>query len=72
MEGGLARRVGQIRSSLALVLLYSGDTQAALDETQLAMASLSGPDLARNEMQIGLILQRIRRLDDALSTIAPA
>ncbi|MGH3667880.1 MAG: hypothetical protein ACRDU7_06285, partial [Acidimicrobiia bacterium] len=29
-EGGLARRVGQIRSSLALVLLYRGDTQGAL------------------------------------------
>ena len=66
MEAGLARRVGQIRSSLALVLLYRGDTQAALDETKLAMASLSGSDLARNEMQIGLILQRLGRLDDAL------
>ena len=65
-EGGLTRRVGQIRSSLALVLLYGGDTQAALDETQLATTSLSGPDLARNEMQIGLILQRVGRLDDAL------
>jgi tetratricopeptide (TPR) repeat protein len=66
IEAALTRRVGQIRSSLALVLLYSGETQAALDETKLAMASLSGPDLARNEMQIGLILQRIGRLDDAL------
>ena len=66
MEGGLTRRVGQIRSSLALVLLYGGDTQAALDETKLAMANLSGPDLARNEMQIGLILQRLGHLDEAL------
>ncbi|MET0697731.1 MAG: CHAT domain-containing tetratricopeptide repeat protein [Acidimicrobiia bacterium] len=66
IEAGLVRRVGQIRSSLALVLLYRGDTQGALDETELAMADLSGPDLARNEMQIGLILQRIGRLDDAL------
>ncbi|HEU5112922.1 MAG TPA: tetratricopeptide repeat protein, partial [Acidimicrobiia bacterium] len=66
MEGGLTRRVGQIRSSLALVLLYGGDTQAALDETKLATVNLSGPDLARNEMQIGLILQRLGHLDEAL------
>ena len=63
---GLARRVGQIRSSLALVLLYEGDTQGALDEAEQATRGLSGGDLARNEMQIGLILQRLGRLDEAL------
>ena len=65
-EAGLTRRVGQIRSSHALVLLYTGATQSALEETELAMAELSGRDLARNEMQLGLILQRLGRLDEAL------
>jgi len=65
-DAGLTRRVGQIRSSHALVLLYTGDTQGALEETESAMAELSGPDLARNEMQVGLILQRLGRLDQAL------
>ena len=65
-DSGLARRIGQIRSSLALVLLYEGDTQGALDEAERAMGGLSGADLSRNEMQIGLILQRLGRLDEAL------
>ena len=65
-QAGLVRRVGQIRSSHALVLLYTGDTQAALEETESAMVELSGPDLARNEMQLGLVLQRLGRLDEAL------
>ncbi|MGH8949064.1 MAG: hypothetical protein ACRDXF_09420, partial [Acidimicrobiia bacterium] len=63
---GLSRRVGQIRSSLALVILYMGDSQGALEEAERAMVGLSGVDRARNEMQIGLILQRLGRLDDAL------
>jgi CHAT domain-containing protein/tetratricopeptide (TPR) repeat protein len=65
-DAELERRVGQIRSSLALVLLYIGDTQAALDEAEKATAGLSGADLARNEMQIGLIMQRLGFLDQAL------
>ena len=65
-SAGLERRVGQIRSSLALVLLYMGDTQSALDEAERAVGGLKGADLARNEMQIGLILQRLGRLDQAL------
>jgi tetratricopeptide (TPR) repeat protein len=65
-EAGLDRRVGQIGSSLALVLLYTGDSQGALEEAERAMRGLSGADLARNEMQIGLILQRLGRLDQAL------
>ena len=65
-EAGLTRRVGQIRSSHALVLFYTGETQAAMEQTESAMAELSGPDLARNEMQLGLILQRLGRLDEAL------
>lgn len=66
VEAKLERRAGQIRSSLALVLLYKGDSQAALREAEQASAELSGADLARNEMQIGLILQRLGRLDEAL------
>jgi tetratricopeptide (TPR) repeat protein len=65
-DAGLERRVGQIRSSLALVLLYTGDSQGALLEAERAEQGLSGVDLARNEMQIGLILQRLGHLDQAL------
>ena len=62
----LDRRIGQIRSSLALVLLYTGNTRGALDEAKLASVGLSGADLARNEMQVGLILQRLGQLDESL------
>lgn len=62
----LDRRVGQIRSSLALVLLYQGDTKGALAEAEAAMSGLTGADQARNEMQIGLIQQRLGFLDEAL------
>jgi CHAT domain-containing protein/tetratricopeptide (TPR) repeat protein len=65
-RAGLTRRVGQIRSSLALVVLYIGDTEGALSEAEMATTSLSGADLARNEMQIGLIQQRLGKLDQAL------
>ena len=63
---GLSQRAGQIRSSLALVLLYMGDSQGALEEAERAKVDLTGVDRARNEMQIGLILQRLGRLDQAL------
>ncbi|HVR80202.1 MAG TPA: tetratricopeptide repeat protein, partial [Acidimicrobiia bacterium] len=66
-EARLKRRVGQIRSSLALVLLYKGDTHSALEEAENASAGLSDADFARNEMQIGLILQRLGRLDGSLA-----
>ncbi len=65
-KAGLTRRIGQIRSSLALVILYTGDTEGALSEAEHAMADLTGADLARNEMQVGLILQRLGLLDRAL------
>jgi CHAT domain-containing protein len=65
-RAGLTRRVGQIRSSLALVVLYTGDTEGALAEAEKATTFLSGVDQARNEMQIGLIQQRLGRLDQAL------
>jgi CHAT domain-containing protein len=63
---GLEHRVGQIRSSIALVRLYAGDTEGALEEAEKAMVGLVGADRARNEMQIGLIQQRLGQLDDAL------
>jgi CHAT domain-containing protein/tetratricopeptide (TPR) repeat protein len=65
-DARLTRRVGQIRSSLALVMLYTGDTEGALAEAEKATGDLSGADLARNEMQIGLLLQRLGHLDEAL------
>jgi tetratricopeptide (TPR) repeat protein len=66
-DAGLARRIGQIRSSLSLVLLYKGDSNAALEEAEQATLGLTGADTARNEMQIGLILQRLGRLDESLA-----
>jgi tetratricopeptide (TPR) repeat protein len=71
-RAALSQRVGQIRSSLALVLLYQGDTRGALEEAEAASAALRGVDKARNEMQIGLILQRLGRMDEALSCYRPA
>ena len=47
-SAGLAQRVGQIRSSLALVLLYKGESQGALEEAEQAMVGLAGVDRARN------------------------
>lgn len=63
----LHRLNGQIRTSLSLVLLYQGHTQAALDEAQRATDHLNGGELAQTQMQIALIMQRLGRLDDALA-----
>lgn len=56
---------GLIRSSLALVLLHLGDTEGALGTTEAAALTLSGPAAARNEMQRGLVLQRLGRHGEA-------
>ncbi len=61
-----------VRSSLALVLLHLGETEAALATTALAAEHLTGPDAARNEMQRGLLLQRLGRLDEAVDAYGRA
>ncbi|HZD24341.1 MAG TPA: CHAT domain-containing tetratricopeptide repeat protein [Acidimicrobiia bacterium] len=67
LNDNLSRLNGQIRTSLSLVLLYQGHTQAALDEAQRATDHLNGGELAQTQMQIALIMQRLGRLDDALA-----
>lgn len=63
---GLNRRAAQIRSSRSLVWLYRGDTHGALDEARIAADGLDGGDLARNQMQVALILQRLGDLSGAI------
>lgn len=62
----LSRLQGAILSSLSLVHLYQGHTTTALEEAERSTHRLSGVDLARTEMQIGLILQRLGRFGEAL------
>jgi tetratricopeptide (TPR) repeat protein len=64
---GELRTAALIRSSLAVVVLHLGDTEQALAETTAAAAALDGVDAARNEMQRGVILQRLGRHDDAVA-----
>lgn len=56
-----------IRSSLSVVLLHLGETQSALEVTELAATVLTGLDGARNAMQHGVILQRLGRQADAVA-----
>ena len=65
-SAGDARTEASIRSSLATVLLPLGDTEQALAETDLAAEALGGSEAARNEMQRGVILQRLGRQADAV------
>ena len=67
-SGEVPRLEALIRSSLATVLLSLGHTELALQETELAAETLDGSDAARNDMQRGVILQRLGRQDDAVRT----
>ena len=64
---GLDLRRGQILTSLALALAYSGETRAALRATSEAEKLLHGGLAARNRLQRGLILQRVGRYTPALA-----
>lgn len=65
-SGTLPVRAAQARMSLALTLAYSGRSEEALREADLAAPALEPLDRARLEMQRALILQRLGRLDEAL------
>lgn len=65
-SAGATRTSALIRSSLAVVLLHLGNTELALEATGLAARSLDGTDAARNDMQRGVILQRLGRQADAV------
>jgi tetratricopeptide (TPR) repeat protein len=65
--GGDAGDAGLIRSSLALVVLHLGDTEGALGLTEVAADSLTGAAAARNEMQRGLLLQRLGRNEESIA-----
>ena len=67
-EAGKNRLAARIQSSLALVLAYSGENEAALAATRLAAEHLTGGDAARNRMQQGLINQRMGEFREALNS----
>lgn len=69
---GAERTAALVRSSLAVVLLHLGETQAALAATDAAARDLDGAEAARNQMQRGLILHRLGRQDDALAAYVGA
>lgn len=69
---GLPARAGQARTSLLVLLANSGQTGAALRQAEIAEAELaqtleSESDLARLQVNLGLVLQRIGRDSEALS-----
>lgn len=69
-------RAAQARISLLVLLAHQGRTGAALREAALAEAALADPvhelDLARLRVNLGLVLQRIGRNDDALACYSAA
>jgi tetratricopeptide (TPR) repeat protein len=65
-RAGLARRAGEARLSLALVLSYLGRQRAAMRAIERAATELRGQDRARLHMQRALLLQRMGRTDEAL------
>jgi tetratricopeptide (TPR) repeat protein len=64
--------VARVQSSLALVLAYLGDNEAALAATAAAAKVLHGRDGARNRMQEGLIRQRSGDFVNALGAYRSA
>ncbi len=69
---GFPLRAAQARTSLLVILADSGNTQAALAEAALAEATLANvpggaPELARLRVNLGLVLYRTGRREEALS-----
>lgn len=64
---GLERRAAEVNVDLGFALLAAGDPQAALRAVDLAAPGLTGPDAARARVRRGLVLQRLGRLEEALS-----
>lgn len=71
-HGGNASLASQITSSLAWVVARMGDSEEALRLTDQAAVHLEGGPAARNEMQRGLVLQRLGLHRRALASYATA
>jgi tetratricopeptide (TPR) repeat protein len=73
---GLPVRAAQARTSLIVLLAHQGRTAEALREAAKAKAELEGPDeeldLARLQVNLGLVLQRLGRSAEALESYAAA
>jgi tetratricopeptide (TPR) repeat protein len=75
---GLPLRASQARTSLATILADMGRTDAAFAQAELAKTALTGLgadgelDLARLWVNLGLLLQRTGRADEALALFAAA
>lgn len=67
-RAGLATRAGEARITLSSVLLLQGQARAALREATRALPMVVGYEAARLQAQIGLILQRLGRTDEALQS----
>jgi tetratricopeptide (TPR) repeat protein len=65
---GRTHRAAMARADLAFVLLSSGDPRAALVEADRAAEDLDGIDAVRLQVRRALVLQRLGRLDEALTT----
>lgn len=72
VEAELPERVAQAQAGLAIALLLSGVTEAALDLTERAAIVLRGAESGRLRAQRAWILQRIGHLDEALAEYRPA
>src|SRR5262249_32629326 len=69
-NAGLLERAGEARGSLAYVLLLTSGASRALAELDRADEALhEGVSAARLQMQRGLVLSEIRRLDEARSNL---
>jgi len=76
-RNGLRLRTGQARTSLLVMLAEAGNIQAALAQAALAEAALSSlPDgkleRARLQVNLGLVLGRTGRVEEALSCFGAA
>lgn len=70
-RAGLATRAAEARASLAPTLQYAGRPAEALREVDRAATVLRGAALARLQVQRSGILQRLGRLDEALTMLRP-
>jgi tetratricopeptide (TPR) repeat protein len=71
-RAGLGRRAGEARITLSSVLLLRGQATPALREADRALPLVDGYEAARLRAQIGWILQRLGRADEALRSYGAA
>ncbi len=72
MRGGAARQESEARMTLAFVLLEAGRVRAALHQADRAAVAVTGLPAARVAGQRAMILQRVGRVDEALTQYARA